>query len=348
MCDSTIAGCFVQEDRHHPLRHRHMMLAMDRYLKHKRKQRIRQQHCKEGRLLRSCAIQRKDMTNEKEEVWGEEEEDEDGYSTSPASSLSSTSSTTSANTNNTDNNNKMIFGVDEGVIDSVEYLEFVKRADMLKRRGMASCEAVKTYVDEEEGWTKVNIKHMKAFRKDVVGSPMIGKGQVDLGDAFSPAEVLAYLWQKEIAQEYDEMLAKACGVESFPNGIEILYQAFKGRYAQSGRDIVFQTAHRWTSDDRVTIGCESIRDYPHTDVMLKGYVRAFNHIAGYDIHRHPKGNVILTFIFQTDIAADAVPTWILNRVKLDQLHVVKAIRKHLHIRYQRDMVDAKLSKGAAI
>eukprot|EP00922_Rhytidocystis_sp_ex-Travisia-forbesii_P003841 GHVS01005559.1.p1 GENE.GHVS01005559.1~~GHVS01005559.1.p1 ORF type:complete len:320 (+),score=47.62 GHVS01005559.1:475-1434(+) len=309
---------------------------MDRYLKHKPKQRMRQKHWKEGRLWRSCAIQRKEICTEWE-VWEDSIEDE--ICSSPFSCVSTASADSVDQLPSTNGS-----GVDGTTVVPSDYLVFVQRMEELQRLGMAACDVVQNNVDEKEGWSNVNIKHMKAFRKDVAGSPMIGKGEVDLGDFFSPDDVLTYLWQKEIAQEYDEMVAKACGVESFPNGVEILYQAFKGRYAQTGRDIVFYTAHKWTSADRVTIGCKSIKDYPQSDVMVKGCVRAFNHIAGYDIHRHPEGNVVLSFVFQADIYADAVPTWILNRVKLDQLHVVKSIKKHLHVHYKHQVAEKMAGK----
>eukprot|EP00922_Rhytidocystis_sp_ex-Travisia-forbesii_P062020 GHVS01091833.1.p2 GENE.GHVS01091833.1~~GHVS01091833.1.p2 ORF type:complete len:353 (-),score=68.72 GHVS01091833.1:2048-3106(-) len=331
-----------EEDRFTTVRHKHMLLAMDRYMKHKRKQRIRQKHWKEGRLLRSCAVQRKEVSTEWEVGWEEEEEEEEeeegNYGSSPSSTISTISTYSRDNTQA-----KKPCGVDVGVV-SAEYLELAERMERVQQSGMASCDAVRNCVDETEGWTKVNIKHMKAFRKDVVGCAMIGKGQVDLGDVFTPKEILSYLWQTEIAEEYDEMLAKACGLESLPNGMEILYQAFKSRYAQRGRDIVFYTAHKWSSADRVSIGCKSIKDYPQTEVMLEGCVRAFNHIAGYDIHRHADGNVVLSFVFQADIYAEAVPTWIINRVKLDQLHVVKSIRTHLHIRYKKEVEERRAAK----
>eukprot|EP00922_Rhytidocystis_sp_ex-Travisia-forbesii_P013189 GHVS01019749.1.p1 GENE.GHVS01019749.1~~GHVS01019749.1.p1 ORF type:complete len:500 (-),score=106.25 GHVS01019749.1:1131-2489(-) len=367
---------YETDDHSHPLRHRHMLLAMDKYLKHKRKQRMRQQHWKEGRLLRSCAIRRKEATHDCE-VGGDDEEDsccfnltttnnnDNNIDDSSPISTNSGDTTTSAKdnfgdgsspTDNIDNNFDIVdqqsgadsccgccdAAVDVAVIVPKGTLAYARRCAELHRLGMLACDTLRNHIDDTEGWTKVNVKHMKGFRKDLPGRPMIGKGQVDLGNFFSPEQILKYLWQTEIAATYDQTLAAAFGLEAFPNNIEILYQAFKGRYGQSGRDLAFLTAHKWSSPDRVTIGCKSIEGYPQTDKMLKGYVRGFNHIAGYDICRHATGNVIISFIFQTDIRADAVPKWILNRVKLDQLYVVRSIQKHLHIEYAEQIVINEL------
>lgn len=202
--------------------------------------------------------------------------------------------------------------------------------------GRKACMDARQIVDSTECWTVIDKGEIKAFRKDPLGLPMLVKGTINLGKTYTVNEVINYLWDPEIAAEYDHSLIKACAIREFPSNLYILYQAFKGRFGLCGRDFVMYSVKHWESKNRVTIGSRSVESWPNCDHMVNGLVRGFTHLGGYDVRKDTTTEeILLTLIFQVNIKTDGIPAWIVNRVKLEQLQVAKHIRKYLRERYAK-------------
>eukprot|EP00921_Rhytidocystis_pertsovi_P017368 GHVQ01027317.1.p1 GENE.GHVQ01027317.1~~GHVQ01027317.1.p1 ORF type:complete len:1712 (+),score=223.84 GHVQ01027317.1:644-5137(+) len=207
--------------------------------------------------------------------------------------------------------------------------------------GKEVCDLVMTYSDETVGWTVIQDKRVKVSRKDPPGDiPMIGRGEICLGKDFDMEEVIDFIWDADVKSEFDSQLLKGYQIKEYPSRLALLYQAFKGQWGVAGRDLVLYCMRKSFSENRTCVGCKSIEDWPDDDRMVPGLVRGYTYVAGYDIHRRESGDIHLTYVFQTDLRSAGIPQWITNRVKLDQLNVVKSIFDCLRKRH-KDYVKKK-------
>lgn len=200
------------------------------------------------------------------------------------------------------------------------------------------CDKLKMYADETEGWAVLQNDEIEVSRKDVEGEPMIGRSRINLGKKFTMKQIVSYLWDAENTLEYDNQLAASSLLKDYGNGLHILYHAFKGQWGFVGRDFVLYCWKKELeeSSDRAVIGCSSVDDWPFDEEngMQKNLVRAKTIIAGYDISLQKNiGDIILTYIFQANLFVDNLPVWIMNKILMDHLNVIKNISACLCKKY---------------
>lgn len=157
--------------------------------------------------------------------------------------------------------------------------------------------------------------------------PVLGVGRINLGKV-ELQKCINYLNKPENKMIFDSSTSKVISVATEEN-FSLVYQAFKGQWGFAGREFVLACWETKVNEDRTILSCESVDWEERIEGQIDGLVRANLLLGGYDLQRHPNGDVFLSFAAQADLKTAGVPEWINTRVKAEQLTVVKNIKKEI-------------------
>lgn len=153
-----------------------------------------------------------------------------------------------------------------------------------------------------------------------------------------------FLWDDKTKPLYDEFTQEMLVLIEYPEDYLIVNQVFHGRFGISGRDFIV-VIHKMRCDtdthERLIIGAASVpkeeeeiidasiiddevrRKHFHAKQHL---VRGVAYTAGFCLTRDRRsGEFCVTYVHDADVKTQGVPKWIVNRVKLDQLRIVRRI-----------------------
>ncbi|EZG82437.1 hypothetical protein GNI_016620 [Gregarina niphandrodes] len=243
-----------------------------------------------------------------------------------------------------------------GLESTTEYLdaqEFQRSEELdehIRQCADQACVKLKsTALEQSEEWTVWSDKKKLAVqvKKTSESNTICGRGTYTWSDAptgLNMEFVETVMWDENAKKKYDENTDSMVCFFTVDDDTNLTCQAFKGRFGFAGRyfHVVIHRRRETEGDtDRLILGARSLDEnwlelaHQHVDrdearikldQIESKQVQGFAYVAGIVIEHERKENVFrITYVNDADIVTVGIPKWIIDRVKLDQLSVVKNI-----------------------
>lgn len=211
--------------------------------------------------------------------------------------------------------------------------------------GVSVCDDVNRLCDEIDGWTiwDENETGYTVHQKTKPDGSSMGRASITWDSSTSIEIVSDFLWNTETKPLYDKYTKATLLIKKYSEDFHIIDQVFSGRFGLSGRDfviLVHKQCYHDADQERFVIGVKSIDleflenlvQEMDDEVKLKylemtsACVRGDVILAGFQVtKKRNKHQIKISYINDVHVAAKGVPGWIVKRVKLDQLKIIKEI-----------------------
>uniref|UniRef100_A0A0G4F3B1 START domain-containing protein n=1 Tax=Chromera velia CCMP2878 TaxID=1169474 RepID=A0A0G4F3B1_9ALVE len=178
--------------------------------------------------------------------------------------------------------------------------------------------------DKSPVWKELYNKHgIFVDRRKVEGAAAgVVRGSIDLSlESLSVRDIMSIVWSSSQAS-YNNMAEYSSRLCTWKEGWPAtcaFYLSFYGQFGFPGRDFVMAASLKDLGPDHAATIIESI-SHPELDrvpsVMLRGRVRAWAPIGGYEARRLPDGRIRLTAVWSFDLKSAVCPDFILRQLQV--------------------------------